>query len=143
MLDIDQPVRELVIIGGGAVGCEYASIFRALGTQVTLIDNRPHLVPMMDVDVSNGLADALRAIGTRIMLDAGLVHVTRDAKGIVVETPSHGVVRPDKVLFAAGRVGNTLSLALDQVAVAVDDHGRIKVDDCYRTTARASTRPAT
>ena len=135
VLDIDQPVRSLVIIGGGAVGCEYASIFRALGTEVTLVDSRTHLVPVLDRDVSDGLAAALQRIGVRVILQAGRVSVTRDGDGIAVAVPGTGVLRPDKVLYAAGRVGNTEELALDQVAVAVDDHGRIKVDDCYRTSA--------
>ena len=135
VLDLDQPVRHLVIIGGGAVGCEYASIFRALASEVTLVDSRTHLVPMMDHDVSEGLAGALRDIGVRVTLDAGLVHVARDQNGIAVDIPSQGIARPDKVLFAAGRVGNTEDLTLDRAAVDVDERGRITVDDCYRTTA--------
>jgi NAD(P) transhydrogenase len=135
VLDLDEPVGRLVIIGGGAVGCEYASIFRALATQVTLVDNRARLVPMMDHDVSDGLADALRDIGVRVVLEAGRVKIARVSEGIAVEIPNHGVVRPDKVLFAAGRVGNTEGLALDEAAVAVDERGQIIVDGCYRTTA--------
>jgi NAD(P) transhydrogenase len=135
VLDLDRPVPRLVIIGGGAVGCEYASIFRALGTEVTLVDNRAQLIPMMDRDVSEGLADALRDIGVELMLESGRVEVGRDADGISVVIPDRGVFRADKVLYAAGRVGNTDGLALDRVAVDVDDRGRIKVDDCYRTSA--------
>ena len=135
VLDLDQPVHRLAIIGGGAVGCEYASIFRALGTEVTLIDSRTHLVPMMDTDVSDGLAAALRDIGVRVVLDAGAVQVARDDDGIAVEIPDQGAVRADKVLFAAGRVGNTEDLALRAAGVAVDERGRITVDDCFRTTA--------
>jgi NAD(P) transhydrogenase len=136
VLDVDQPLRSLVIIGGGAVGCEYASIFRALGTAVTLVDNKPYLVPVLDRDVSDGLAAALQRIGVRVMLEAGRVNVSRDRDGIAVAVPGNGTLRPDKVLYAAGRVGNTEALALDRAAVAVDDHGRIKVDACYCTSAR-------
>jgi NAD(P) transhydrogenase len=135
VLDIDEPVRSLVIIGGGAVGCEYASIFRALGTDVTLVDSRTHLVPVLDRDVSDGLAVSLQRIGVHVILQAGRVSVTRDGDGLAAAVAGNGVLRPDKVLYAAGRVGNTEELALDQVAVAVDDHGRIQVDDCYRTSA--------
>jgi NAD(P) transhydrogenase len=135
VLDLDRQVHRLAIIGGGAVGCEYASIFRALGTEVTLIDSRTHLVPMMDTDVSDGLAAALRDIGVRVVLEAGAVQVARDDDGIAVEIPNQCVVRADKVLFAAGRVGNTEDLALDGAGVEVDERGRITVDDCFRTTA--------
>ena len=135
VLDLERQVHRLAIIGGGAVGCEYASIFRALGTEVTLIDSRTHLVPMMDTDVSDGLAAALRDIGVRVVLEAGAVQVARDDDGIAVEIPNQRVVRADKVLFAAGRVGNTEDLALDVAGVEVDQRGRITVDDCFRTTA--------
>jgi len=135
VLDLDRPVPRLVIIGGGAVGCEYASIFRALGTDVTLVDSRAQLIPMMDHDVSDGLAASLRDIGVQVLLEAGRVEVARGHDGISVVIPNHGVFRADKVLYAAGRVGNTDGLLLDQVGVGVDDRGRIKVDDWYRTSA--------
>ena len=135
VLDLDRPVPRLVIIGGGAVGCEYASIFRALGTDVTLVDSRDRLIPMMDHDVSDGLASALREIGVRVLLDGGRVEIARAADGIGVVIPGHGVYRTDKVLYAAGRVGNTEGLMLDRVGVGVDDRGRITVDDHYRTSA--------
>jgi NAD(P) transhydrogenase len=135
VLDLDQPVRRLVVIGGGAVGCEYASIFRALGSEVTLVDDRPRLIPAMDHDVCDGLADALRDIGVRVTLGVGRVEVQRDGEGLVVKIPGHDIAQADKVLFAAGRVGNTEGLALDEIGVAVDDRGRVSVDDCYRTSA--------
>jgi NAD(P) transhydrogenase len=136
VLDLDQPVRRLVVIGGGAVGCEYASIFRALGSEVTLVDDRARLIPAMDHDVCDGLADALRDIGVRVTLGVGRVEVQRDGDGLAVKIPGHDVVRADKVLFAAGRVGNTEGLALDEIGVAVDERGRVSVDDCYRTSAQ-------
>jgi len=89
----------------------------------------------MDHAVCDGLADALRDIGVRVTLGAGRVQVRRDDEGIAVEIPSHGVVRADKLLFAAGRVGNTEGLALDEIGVAVDERGRVSVDGCYRTSA--------
>jgi NAD(P) transhydrogenase len=135
VLDLDTPVRDLLVVGGGAVGCEYASIFCALGAHVTLLDNAARLVPFMDHDVSAGLARALRAAGVRVMLEAGRVGVARDGAGLAVALPDGAVLRPEKVLFAAGRVGNTEGLGLDEVGVALDERGRIKVDDCYRTTA--------
>ncbi len=61
--------------------------------------------------------------------------VRRDHEGIAVEFPGHDVLRPDKVLFAAGRAGNTEDLALADAGVESDGYGRIKVDDCYRTSA--------
>ena len=135
ILDLDRPVRNLVILGGGAVGCEYASIFCALGATVTLLDSRARLVPVMDHDVSDGLAAALRDAGVRVVLEAGRANVSRDAEGLAIEVTGHGVLRPDKALFAAGRAGNSEGLALEDAGVESDGYGRIKVDDCYRTSA--------
>jgi NAD(P) transhydrogenase len=135
VLDVDRPIQSLVVVGGGAVGCEYASIFCALGTDVTMLDNGARLVPFMDHDISDGLAEALRRAGVRIVLRSGRVAVRRDAVGLRVERPDGEAFRTDKVLFAAGRVGNTEGLGLDEVGVEVDDRGRIVVDSCYRTSA--------
>ena len=133
VLDIDRPLSSLIVVGGGAVGCEYASIFCALGTAVTLLDNAGCLVPFMDHDISDGLAEALRQVGVRIVLRSGRVAVRRDDVGLCVERPDGEVLRAEKVLFAAGRVGNTDGLGLRELGVEVDDRGRIVVDACYRT----------
>lgn len=135
VLEIDHPVEDMVVVGGGAVGCEYASIFSALGTHVTLLESRAQLVPYMDHDVSRGLAAALRDAGIQVVLETGPVTVARDAEGLATSWPGGGPLRTEKVLFAAGRVGNTEGLNLDGVGVKVSDRGRIVVDDRYRTTA--------
>jgi NAD(P) transhydrogenase len=135
ILDVDRPIGSMVIVGGGAVGCEYASIFSALGTQITLLDNATRLVPLLDQDVSDGLAEALRSAGVTIILESGRVEVGRDDDGLAITVPGQGVLRPEKVLFAAGRAGNIEGLGLDAVGVDTDDRGRIKVDDSYRTSA--------
>lgn len=135
ILDLDRPVRHLLIVGGGAVGCEYASIFCALGADVTLLDNAPRLAPFLDGQVSDGLAGSLRAAGVHVLLQAGRVKVERDTAGLAARLPSGEVLRPEKVLFAAGRVGNTDGLGLDDAGVDVDDRGRIKVDNVFSTTA--------
>jgi len=133
VLDIDHPVRSMLVVGGGAVGCEYASIFCAIGTEVTLVDSRDHLVPMMDHAVSEGLAEALRGFGVHVLLDTGHPSVTRDEHGLVVHIPGHGVLRPEKVLYAAGRAGNSESLGLEELGIQVDGHGGILVNEAYET----------
>ncbi len=135
VLEVDRPVASLVVIGGGAVGCEYASIFGALGAQVTLIDSGSRLVSVLDDQVSAGLAEALRGMGVRVVLDSGRVSVARDAGELTVSLPNGEQLRPEKVLFAAGRVGNTEGLALGDAGIDVDERGRIKVDGTYRTSA--------
>ncbi|MDQ3146220.1 MAG: Si-specific NAD(P)(+) transhydrogenase [Actinomycetota bacterium] len=132
---IDRPLRSLVVVGGGAVGCEFASIFTALGADVVLVDSGPRLLPFMDGEISDLLAATFRDMGMRVLQGAGRARVARTDAGLGVELGSGEVLRPETVIFAAGRAGNTDSLGLDMAGVAVDERGRIVVDDRFRTTA--------
>jgi NAD(P) transhydrogenase len=132
---LDRPVGSMVVVGGGAVGCEFASIFMALGTEVALVDSGPQLLPFMDGELSALLADTFRAAGMQVVQGAGRAAVRRGTGGIEVELASGDRFQPDKVVFAAGRAGNTEGLGLEDAGVDVDERGRILVDDHYRTTA--------
>ena len=133
--ELDRPLRSLVVVGGGAVGCECASVFTALGADVTLVDSGPRLLSFMDGEVADLLADTFRSLGMSVRLGAGRAQVSRDDGGIRVELADGDVLRPEKIVFAAGRVGNTDGLGLAEAAVATDERGRIVVDEHYRTTA--------
>jgi len=133
--EIDRTFSSLVVVGGGAVGCEYASIFTALGTDVTLIDSGGRLLPFLDAEISQLLVQAFSGMGMRLVLGGGRAVVTRDEKGLKVTLASGEEIRPDKVLFASGRAGNTEGLGLQEAEVQVDGRNRIVVDDTFRTTA--------
>ena len=132
---IDRQLASLVVVGGGAVGCEYASIFTALGAEVTLVDSRPRLLPFMDAEISDLLAATFRSLGMRVEQDAGHPSVSRDADGLRVDLRSGEQLRPEKVVFATGRIGNTEELDLEAAGVTTDERGLIVVDEHYRTTA--------
>jgi NAD(P) transhydrogenase len=133
--EIDRPFGSLVVVGGGAVGCEYASIFTALGTQVTLVDSGGRLLPFLDAEISQLLAQAFSGMGMRLVLGGGRAAVARDETGLSVTLASGEEIRPDKVLFASGRAGNTEGLGLEDAGVQIDARNRIVVDDQFRTTA--------
>lgn len=130
---LDRPLRSLVVVGGGAVACEYASIFLALGAEVTLVDRGPRLLPFLDAALSELLADSFRSRGMRVLSETGVADVGRDDEGLRVVTSDGQEARPEKIVFAAGRVGNTEELGLAEAGVAVDERGRILVDHQYRT----------
>jgi NAD(P) transhydrogenase len=132
---IDRLFSSLVVVGGGAVGCEYASIFTALGVRVTLVDAGERLLPFLDREISELLAESFRGMGMRLLLGSGRASVERDDRGLGVRLPSGEEIRPDKVLFASGRAGNAEGLGLSEAGVEVDERHRIVVDDTYRTTA--------
>jgi NAD(P) transhydrogenase len=132
---LDRPVPSAVVIGGGAVACEYASILSALGSQVTLVESRGVLLPFMDRQISGLLAATFADLGMRVELGAGHAVVTADDDGPRVRLDDGTLLHPDTVIVAAGRVGNTDDLGLDTAGVAVDERGLVVVDEHYATTA--------
>ncbi|HEX5630543.1 MAG TPA: Si-specific NAD(P)(+) transhydrogenase, partial [Acidimicrobiia bacterium] len=133
ILDLDRIPTSIVVIGGGPVGCEYASIFGALRVEVTLIDMAPRLLQFLDAEMSQHLEMCFREAGMRVMLGSPLAAVRRTPAGLEVEIGSE-VLRPDRVLVVAGRQGNTDGIGLDEVGVERDARGRVVVDADYRTT---------
>jgi NAD(P) transhydrogenase len=136
ILSMDQAFESIVVIGGGAVGSEYASIMGALGLDVTLTDMADRLVPFMDAEISKELATCFENIGMRLVLGQGSATISRDDKGLRVEMGTGEEIRPDKVLFAAGRSGNIEGLGLEELGIELDPRGRIIVDDRYETNVR-------
>jgi NAD(P) transhydrogenase len=134
ILGLDRIPTSLVVIGGGPVGCEYASIYRALDVEVTLIDLADRLMPFLDSEVSDQLADCLVDMGIRVVVGSPPAAVAR-VGGKLRVTIGDETIEPDKVLFVAGRKGNTAELGLEAAGVDLDERGRIIVDDHYRTTA--------
>ena len=134
IIDLDRIPRSMVVVGGGPVGCEYASVFTALGVEVTMLDMADRLLPFMDAEISDLLATTFTATGMRLILGNGVGAVQRQGGELLVMLADQYHIRPEKVLFAAGRAGNTEGLGLEEAGVATDDRGRIVVDNTYRTT---------
>ena len=132
--DITRKPKELLIVGGGAIGVEYATIFSALGVPVTILDAAPQLAAMMDDEISARLEQVLTARGNQVILGTGLVSARRDGDALAVELADGRQLRPDALLFAAGRSVSTEVLGLDKVGVETDERGRIIVDAERRTT---------
>jgi len=134
ILGLRRLPRTLLVVGGGAVGCEYASIFTALGVEVTLLEAAPHLLGFADAEIAGTLAEIFRRMGMRVETRRSLDGVRRDGDALVARLPD-GERRTEHLLFAGGRIGNTEGLGLAEAGVEVDARGRIRVDRDYRTTA--------
>ncbi len=131
---LDRLPRDLVVVGGGAIGCEYASIFTALGVEVTLVEATPSLLGFCDGEISAALADIFRKLGTRVRTGEPISAIERRGERLRVALAG-GALEAEQVLFAGGRAGNTEGLGLAAAGVEVDGKGRIRVDGNYRTTA--------
>jgi NAD(P) transhydrogenase len=133
ILDLERIPRSMVVIGGGPVGCEYASIFAALGVRVTLVDRSPQLMPFLDREASEQLRLCFTDIGVRLMLAAPHASVSREEGGLRVSLADGETLDAETVLYAAGRSGNTEALGLEEAGVELDSRGRIVVDARFET----------
>ena len=133
ILGLDRLPEHLLVVGGGAVGAEYASIFADLGSQVTLVSRGTRLLPMLDHEISDALAESMRASGARILLGHDVDTITRDDDGLLVHV-GPDTFRPDALLHAGGREGNVEGLGLEELGVEADERGRVRVDANFQTT---------
>ena len=132
ILGIDRLPASLVVIGGGPVGCEYASIFTALGVRVTLVDRAERVMPFLDGEASAQMRACFTDMGMRLMLGSSRAEVARVDGRLTVSLTNGDAVDTDMVLYAAGRSGNTEELGLESAGVELDARGRIIVDAEYR-----------
>jgi NAD(P) transhydrogenase len=134
ILLLDRLPKSMVIIGGGVIGCEYASMFAAMHVKVTLLEGRTRLLPFLDLEMGERLRSALATLGVDIRLGVEYSAVSRVAgRGIVCELKSGAAIDCEKLLFCAGRSGRSGDLDLSAIGVAVDKRGYVTVDGDYKT----------
>src|SRR5499427_1733975 len=132
-LQMERIPKSLAVIGGGVIGCEYASIFMALGVKVTLVDGRDRLLPFLDSEISDRLRDRLQELGMDFWFNERPVKVENSPAGAKLTMKSGKVLETEAALFAAGRRAAVDGLALEKAGLAVNDRGYIAVDENYRT----------
>jgi len=133
-LQMDRIPKSLAVIGGGVIGCEYASIFIALGVEVTLVDGRDCLLPFLDAEISDRLRDRFTALGMRFMFNERPVRCENSSAGVRLSMKSGNTLETDAALFAAGRRAAIDGLGLEKAGLAINDRGYIPVDNNYRTS---------
>jgi NAD(P) transhydrogenase len=133
LFTIQRIPGSLVVVGGGVVGIEYASIFAALGTKVTLVDKRRRILEFCDDEILEGLQHHLRDLGLTFRLGEEVTAVEALEEGALVALASGKRIAAETVLYSAGRQGATEELHLEKAGLEADDRGRIKVGDNYRT----------
>lgn len=145
MLALTELPRHLIVIGGGPIGVEFAQLMRRLGSDVTIVELKGHILPREDEEAALLLQECLADDGVRIVCgtDVADVRADRDQKVVtVVHEHEHATdedrrreVRGDAILVATGRRATTTALNLDAAAVRMDEDGWIEVDDRMRTSA--------
>jgi NAD(P) transhydrogenase len=127
--------RDIAIVGGGAVGVEFATICHALGARVTLLDLGSRLMTMMDGELSGAMASLFDKWGVAVVFNTTVKSVESVGTGLSLHLTNGNTISADTLLFAAGRVANTADLGLEAAGVNVDKRGRIIVDTNFSTTA--------
>ena len=135
LLDIEFLPPHLIVVGGSYVGLEFAQIYRRFGSEVTVIEMAPRLIPREDEDVSAAVAGILNAEGIALHLGASDLKLAKRGNDIVASFDADGrkEVVGSHLLIAVGRRPNTDDLGLDTAGVALDKRGFIEVDDQLRT----------
>ena len=134
LLELSTIPRSLVVVGGGIIGLEYAAMFTALGSSVTVIEQRPTVLDFADQETVGALVYHLRSQGLTFRLGETLHSVATDAQGRVeAQLESGKSVRGDALLYAVGRQGNADSLGLDKAGLTADNRGRVSVNEHFQT----------
>ena len=133
ILTMDRIPRSLVVVGGGVIGCEYASIFAALGVNVVLVDGRERLLPFLDGEIVEHLRERLGSLGVKLVPGESVAQVEKSAAGVLVVLQSGKAIEMEAALFAAGRRGAVEGLHLEKIGLGLNKRGNIDVNEFYRT----------
>jgi pyruvate/2-oxoglutarate dehydrogenase complex dihydrolipoamide dehydrogenase (E3) component len=136
MMAVDFLPEHLVILGGSYIGLEFGQMYRRFGSEVTIIQRNPYLVPREDEDVSIAIREILEEEGIRVLTDADATRIENRGGRVAVSVSAQGEVHDvvgSHLLVAAGRRPNTDDLGLETAGVAIDELGYIKVDSQLRT----------
>jgi NAD(P) transhydrogenase len=133
ILAVERMPASLTVVGGGVIGCEFATMLGPLGVRVTLLERGARPLPFADGEVSGLLADSLPAVGVEARFGVKALDVRRGDGGIVTRLDDGGTVVSEQALVCAGRVGNTADLALPAAGLSADARGRLAVNANYQT----------
>ncbi|MBB6547770.1 Si-specific NAD(P)(+) transhydrogenase [Nonomuraea rubra] len=133
ILHLDKVPETLVVVGAGVIGIEYASMFAALGTKVTVVERRERMLEFCDLEIVEALKYHLRDLAVTFRFGENVAAVERRPRGALTLLESGKKIPADCVMYSAGRQGKTAELNLEAAGLAADDRGRIKVDENYAT----------
>ncbi|MBF8187386.1 Si-specific NAD(P)(+) transhydrogenase [Nonomuraea sp. K274] len=134
ILHLDRVPETLVVVGAGVIGIEYASMFAALGTKVTVVERRDRMLEFCDLEIVEALKYHLRDLAVTFRFGESVAGVERRPRGALTLLESGKKIPADCVMYSAGRQGKTAELCLDAAGLTADDRGRISVDSNYATT---------
>jgi glutathione reductase (NADPH) len=134
IFDLEPFPQRLLVVGGGYIACEFASIFNGLGSQVTQLYRGEQVLRGFDDEVRDFAAAQMRGHGVDLRVHADVAEVRRSEDGLLVRLQDGQELQADAVLYATGRAPRTQGLGLAEQGVALDERGAIVVDAQYRSS---------
>jgi dihydrolipoamide dehydrogenase len=132
-LGYDKVPEHLIVIGAGIIGLELGSVWKRLGAKVTVLEYLDRILPGMDADIAKEAQKIFTKQGLEFKLSSKVTSAKVKGKKAVVEVEGSEPIEADRVLVAVGRKPNTEGLGLQNAGVAVDERGRVVIDDSFRT----------
>jgi NAD(P) transhydrogenase len=133
IVHLERVPRSMVVAGAGVIGIEYASMFAALGTKVTVVEQRDRMLEFCDLEVVEALKYHLRDLAVTFRFGETVESVESRPEGAIATLKSGKKIPADTVMYSAGRQGMSEELMLAAAGLAADKRGRIEVDEYYRT----------
>lgn len=134
LLQIEKVPKTMIVLGGGIIGSEYASFFSALGTEVTIIDKKDHILPFIDSEIGILLQTALTDLGLSFKGNTEPEIVKREGDKAYVKCKDGSEFRADALLYALGRQANVDNLHIENAGVKLNEKGYVIVDTMFQTT---------
>ncbi|MFZ6799950.1 glutathione-disulfide reductase [Undibacterium sp. Di24W] len=135
MFDLNAFPKRLLVVGGGYIACEFASIFNGLGAQVTQLYRGEQILRGFDDDVRQFLASEMRKSGVDLRMNSDVSSIVKSEGALTVTLKDMQEIEVDTVLYAIGRIPNVQGLGLEENDIKQSADGAIKVDDRYQTSA--------
>ena len=133
VFDLEPFPKRFLIVGGGYIACEFASIFNSLGSEITLIYRGEQVLRGFDQDIRKHISNEIVKAGIDLRVQTEVAAIKKVADGYQVQFNNGDTVEVDAVMYATGRVPRTEGLGLENAGIELGDRGEIKVDENYRT----------
>lgn len=133
VFELDHLPKRVAVIGGGAIGCEFASMMSDLGSEVTILEALPQILPGVDRDVVNVVLRSFKGRKIDVLTGAKVLGHTPGSTGTSIEIEGKDTLNVDAVIVSVGRKPLSASLGLDGTGVVVDERGFVQVDELCRT----------
>jgi NAD(P) transhydrogenase len=134
ILHMNRIPKTMAVVGGGVIGTEYASIFTALGVQVTLIEPKERILPFVDTEMIHRLVEQLKLLGLNFALGDKMIGIEKHEDHVQLTLETRGVLEFDIALIASGRQSNVLELGLREIGVEMGNRGLVIVNEKFQTS---------